>query len=248
MTRYLNLVAIAAIVATTTFLSTFAHGLNVDLTNKNGTTHRFVVKGPGCLEIPEGFTAVSGKTDEGTCDLYKELSCFSYEEDITTLRGAKVKEFGEITLSNAESLALSPAMQHIYGNMIHHVPLSNKGFIVVRPFMCLDFVGLVLTTPGAEQTPAGFASQMGEAFQPRSHHLLKQRRVSDFAWGPPMALALEMAEYLTLHVRCEADLEGCSEAQMIEQLTAQLLTSWMGDVVITQAGGVLCKAKGQAAV
>ncbi|KAG0247294.1 hypothetical protein DFQ27_002273 [Actinomortierella ambigua] len=35
---------------------------------------------------------------------------------------------------------------------------------------------------------------------------------------------------------------------MIEQLTALFLTNWMGDVVMTKAGGVLCKAEGRAAV
>ncbi|KAF9153008.1 hypothetical protein DFQ26_000702 [Actinomortierella ambigua] len=151
-------------------------------------------------------------------------------------------------IEKAMSLALSPAMQHTYRKMTYHALLSNKGFIVMRPFIYLEFVRLVLTTPGAEQTPAGFASQMSEAFQPRSYDPFKQRRISDFAWAPPMALALDMTEYLMQHVRHEADLEGFSEAQMIEQLAAQFLTNWMGGVVMTKAGGVLCKAEGRTAV
>ncbi|KAG0247595.1 hypothetical protein DFQ27_001817 [Actinomortierella ambigua] len=52
-------------------------------------------------------------------------------------------------IEKATSLAISPAMQHTYRNMTYHVLSSNKGFIVMRPFVYLDFVGLVLTTPGA---------------------------------------------------------------------------------------------------
>ncbi|KAF9164051.1 hypothetical protein DFQ26_001883 [Actinomortierella ambigua] len=97
MTRCLNLVAIAAI-ATTTILSTFVHGLEVELTDKNGVIHKFKVDDTVCKEIPEGVTAVSGKTDAETCYLYKGSKCFSNTtEDVREFSGDTVQEFKEIT-------------------------------------------------------------------------------------------------------------------------------------------------------
>ncbi|KAG0257234.1 hypothetical protein DFQ27_005248 [Actinomortierella ambigua] len=100
MTRCLNLVTIA-VIAATTFLSTFAHGINVELTDKDGTTHSFVLDDSVCQEIPEGITAVSGKTDAWHCLLYKTSGCPSYDEAYTSFSGTRdgttVRTFAEFT-------------------------------------------------------------------------------------------------------------------------------------------------------
>ncbi|KAF9972652.1 hypothetical protein BGZ73_004216 [Actinomortierella ambigua] len=149
-------------------------------------------------------------------------------------------------VENTKLLEMSPAMVHTYRNFVYSVIEANRGFVVMRPFVYLDFVGLVLTAPDTDQTPGKFAFQMGEAFRPTQHPV--ERHVPNYTWAPPMGLALDMAEYLLEHVRAEAELEGLREAQMIEQLTAQFLTNWMRDSVRTQAGGVFAKAEGPVAV
>ncbi|KAF9163672.1 hypothetical protein DFQ26_002265 [Actinomortierella ambigua] len=154
------------------------------------------------------------------------------------------------TLSQAvektKSQTMSPAMLHTYRGLTFTILESNRGFVLMRPFVYLDFVGLVVTAPDTEHTPTAFATQMVRAFQPVQHPV--ERHVSNYMWAPPMALALDMAEYLMDHVRGEAELEGHREAQLIEQLTAQFLSNWMRDTVKTKAGGVFAKAEGLAAV
>ncbi|KAF9158830.1 hypothetical protein DFQ26_007189 [Actinomortierella ambigua] len=100
MTRCLNLVAIAA-VAMTTFLSTFAHGLNVKLTDKDGNTYSYTLGDLDCQNIPEGITAVSGKTDAESCSLFQSSNCASSFNDFVSFSGTKagttVQNFEEYT-------------------------------------------------------------------------------------------------------------------------------------------------------
>ncbi|KAF9167381.1 hypothetical protein DFQ26_004860, partial [Actinomortierella ambigua] len=63
MTRCLNLITIAAI-ATTTFLSAFAHIINTTITATNGTTYRFEIEDFYCQEIPGGISLESRPTLE----------------------------------------------------------------------------------------------------------------------------------------------------------------------------------------
>ncbi|KAF9970709.1 hypothetical protein BGZ73_006551 [Actinomortierella ambigua] len=149
-------------------------------------------------------------------------------------------------VENTKSLEMSPLMFHTYHSHVFNTIENNRGFIVMRPFVYLDFVGLAVTAPETDLTPNMFANQMGRAFRPIQHPV--ERHVPNYTWAPPMGLALDMAGYLLEHVRAEAELEGLREAQVIEQITAQFLTSWMRDSVKTQAGGVFAKAEGPMAV
>ncbi|KAF9160338.1 hypothetical protein DFQ26_005652, partial [Actinomortierella ambigua] len=100
MTRCLNLVAIVA-VATTTFLSTFAHGIKVELTDKDGVIHEIEVADRVCKQIPGGIIAVSGKADADTCEIYLVSDCTPTSEDYRSFggRGTGVN-FREVTANS----------------------------------------------------------------------------------------------------------------------------------------------------
>ncbi|KAF9934955.1 hypothetical protein BGZ67_003618 [Mortierella alpina] len=117
---------------------------------------------------------------------------------------------------------------------------SHPKFILMRPFVYLDFIRLGLTAPETTLTVAVVCSQMVNAFTPT-----KDESAVGFAynWAPPLGLALNMAEYLLDDVREEAAIEGAREAQVIEKLTASFLFSWTNAVVLTETGKHLAEAE-----
>ncbi|KAF9151488.1 hypothetical protein DFQ26_001223, partial [Actinomortierella ambigua] len=81
MTRRMTLLAIAAI-ATTTFMSTFAHAINVKITDKAGNSHTFENTPLNeCKKFDAVIEAVGGKTDAGVCYLYESGDCSSNSEE-----------------------------------------------------------------------------------------------------------------------------------------------------------------------
>lgn len=117
---------------------------------------------------------------------------------------------------------------------------NHPKFMLMRPFVYLDFIRLALTAPETTLTVEAVSSQMLVAFTPTK---------DDFAvgfaynWAPPLGLALNMAEYLLDEVREEAATEGEREAQVIEKLTASFLFTWTNNVVLTEAGKYLAEAE-----
>ncbi|KAI8600046.1 hypothetical protein EDD21DRAFT_144879 [Dissophora ornata] len=112
--------------------------------------------------------------------------------------------------------------------------------VLMRPFVYLEFMRLALTAPGSTHSINVAAQQIAEAFRP-----IKNLTADEFtyAWAPPLGLALDLAEYLLHVVREDAATEGQREAQVIEQLTAVFLSSWMQQTVNTPAGPLLAEAE-----
>lgn len=88
-------------------------------------------------------------------------------------------------------------MQRTYGRMTYHFLESNRGFVVMRPFgYCTSILSVWWTAPNEDQTPSAFATHMSEAFRLGQHPAEQRHHVCDHTWAPPMALVLDMAEYL----------------------------------------------------
>ncbi|CAO3574903.1 unnamed protein product [Mortierella alpina] len=117
---------------------------------------------------------------------------------------------------------------------------SRPKFILMRPFVYLDFIRLALTAPDTAVSVGIVSSQLHNAFSP-----VKDESAAGFAyhWAPPLGLALNMAEYLLYEIREEAATEGEREAQLIEKLTASFLFGWMSSVVLTETGKHLAEAE-----
>ncbi|KAF9158445.1 hypothetical protein DFQ26_007645, partial [Actinomortierella ambigua] len=80
MTHRMTLLAIAAI-ATTTFMSTFAHAFNVKITDQAGASHTFEITPKECKKFDGVIEAVASKTDAGECYLYESGDCKSKSEN-----------------------------------------------------------------------------------------------------------------------------------------------------------------------
>ncbi|KAF8985525.1 hypothetical protein BGZ46_003814 [Entomortierella lignicola] len=130
---------------------------------------------------------------------------------------------------------LSPLVLQAYRNYAAQTLSYFPKFVLMRPFVYLEFVRLVLTVPapGSSFNVDTATTQMLNAFSP-----VKDEAGDEFtyAWAPPLGLALDMAEYLLHEVRDEAAIEGQRDAQLIEQMTALFLNKWTLSVVSTVGG------------
>ncbi|KAI1316646.1 hypothetical protein EDD11_009681 [Mortierella claussenii] len=131
---------------------------------------------------------------------------------------------------------VSPAVLQMYRGYTAEVLSSLSKFVLMRPYIYLEFVRLVLTTPGNTFLSDKFAYQMASAFTPIRDPVQDEY---SYTWAPPLSLALDLAEYLLHDVRDEAAIEGHREAQLIEQTTSQFLQKWVQQVVDTPAGKLL---------
>ncbi|KAF9960856.1 hypothetical protein BGZ72_005692 [Mortierella alpina] len=135
---------------------------------------------------------------------------------------------------------VSPLLANKYREFAVSQLNCEPKFILMRPFVYLDYIRLALTAPESTLSIATVTSQMRYAFVPT-----KDDSAVGFAynWAPPLALALDLAEYLLNEVREEAATEGEREAQLIEKLTASFLSSWTQSVVLTEAGKHLAEVE-----
>lgn len=140
---------------------------------------------------------------------------------------------------------MSPMVVQIYANHAIDTIGRHSKFIVMRPYVFLDFVRLALTAPGSTFSTATVASHMALAFSP-----VRDGTGDEFsyAWSPPLGLALSMAEYLLDEIREEVANEGQREAQLIEHMTADFLKSWLSSTVETKAGMLMAENEGKEAL
>ncbi|KAF9574996.1 hypothetical protein EC968_004756 [Mortierella alpina] len=188
---------------------------------------------------------------------YGRLYYFSGDSEGKTSRALTLKEADEVWHQSLEkhSAVFKPMKQAIEALSMKPVTAivankyqlfaisqltSHPKFILMRPFVYLDFIRLALTAPETTLTVGVVASQLYNAFYP-----IKDDSAVGFAynWAPPLGLALNMAEYLLDQVREEAATEGEREAQLIEKLTASFLFEWTNSVVLTEAGKHLAEAE-----
>ncbi|ORZ12521.1 hypothetical protein BCR41DRAFT_356229 [Lobosporangium transversale] len=150
-----------------------------------------------------------------------------------------LKKLDQAVQANAQK-SVSPALLEGYRASAVETLAGKAKFVLMRPFVCLEFMRLALTAPGATLTAEKAATQLAAAF-----NVAREPGADDFTyiWAPPLSLALDMAEYLLHEVREEARIEGQREAQMIEKMTALFLKKWMGQVVLRFAGKVLAEAE-----
>ncbi|KAF9126020.1 hypothetical protein BGW39_006983 [Mortierella sp. 14UC] len=148
-------------------------------------------------------------------------------------------------VKNAIEKPMSPMVVQAYANHAINTIGRHSKFIVMRPYVFLDFVRLALTAPGSSLSTTTVASHMATAFTP-----VRDGTGDEFsyAWSPPLGLALSMAEYLLDDVREEVANEGQREAQLIEQMTAHFLKSWLSYTVETKAGMLMAENEGKEAL
>ncbi|KAF9923877.1 hypothetical protein FBU30_006087 [Linnemannia zychae] len=148
-------------------------------------------------------------------------------------------------VKNAIEKPMSPMVIQEYVKQAIGTIGRHPKFIVMRPYVFLDFIRLALTAPGSTLSTWNVASYMASAFAP-----VRDGNGDEFtyAWCPPLGLALSMAEYLLDEVREEAATEGQREAQVIEQLAAYFLKSWLTEVVETKAGMLMAEDEGKEAL
>ncbi|KAG9070614.1 hypothetical protein KI688_008152 [Linnemannia hyalina] len=148
-------------------------------------------------------------------------------------------------VKNAIEKPMSPMVVQAYANHAIDTIGRHSKFIVMRPYVFLDFVRLALTAPGSTFSTGTIASHMALAFSP-----VRDGTGDEFsyAWSPPLGLALSMAEYLLDEIREEVVNEGQREAQLIEQMTADFLKSWLSSTVETKAGMLMAENEGKEAL
>ncbi|KAG0269371.1 hypothetical protein DFQ27_003699 [Actinomortierella ambigua] len=73
MTRCLTLLAIAAI-TTTTFLSTLAHGVTLNVTDTDGVSHTYKYR-TRCEKLAKPLTIVAANHDSSLCTLFQRDNC-----------------------------------------------------------------------------------------------------------------------------------------------------------------------------
>ncbi|KAG0217837.1 hypothetical protein BGX33_009409 [Mortierella sp. NVP41] len=148
-------------------------------------------------------------------------------------------------VKNAIEKPMSPMVVQAYATQAINTIGRNPKFIVLRPYVFLDFVRLALTAPGSTLSTTTVASHMSTAFTP-----IRDGSGDEFAYGwcPPLGLGLSMAEYLLDEVREEVANEGLREAQLIEQMTAYFLKNWLSAAVETKAGMMMAEHEGKEAL
>ncbi|KAK3822035.1 MAG: hypothetical protein JOS17DRAFT_754672 [Linnemannia elongata] len=148
-------------------------------------------------------------------------------------------------VKNAIEKPMSPMVVQAYANHAINTIGRHSKFIVMRPYVFLEFVRLALTAPGSTLSTTTVASHMSLAFTP-----VRDGTGDEFsyAWCPPLGLALSMAEYLLNEIREEVANEGQREAQLIEQMTAHFLKSWLSSTVETKAGMLMAENEGKEAL
>ncbi|KAF9175624.1 hypothetical protein BGX21_006964 [Mortierella sp. AD011] len=137
---------------------------------------------------------------------------------------------------------LSPLILQAYRDHATSTLSRFSKFVLMRPFVYIEFMRLALTAPapGTTFTVDIASSQMADAFAPYRHETEDE---FTYAWAPPLCLALDLAEYLLHVVREEAATEGQREAQLIEKTTALFLKKWITQTVKTTAGKHLAEAE-----
>ncbi|KAF9361459.1 hypothetical protein BGX26_003203 [Mortierella sp. AD094] len=137
---------------------------------------------------------------------------------------------------------LSPLFLQAYRNSAATTLSRFPKFVLMRPFVYVEFVRLALTAPapGTTFTVDMATFQMANAFTAYRHETGDE---FTYAWAPPLCLALDLAEYLLHEVREEAATEGQREAQLIEQIVALFLKTWIAQTVETPAGKHLAEAE-----
>lgn len=166
------------------------------------------------------------------CILLTPLCLISYKTTYTAVK-------------NAIEKPMSPMVVQAYANHAINTIGRHSKFIVMRPYVFLEFVRLALTAPGSTLSTTTVASHMSLAFTP-----VRDGTGDEFsyAWCPPLGLALSMAEYLLNEIREEVANEGQREAQLIEQMTAHFLKSWLSSTVETKAGMLMAENEGKEAL
>ncbi|KAG0051861.1 hypothetical protein BGZ83_003262 [Gryganskiella cystojenkinii] len=132
----------------------------------------------------------------------------------------------------------SPIFQHTYQKYIVEMLDTHSRFLLMRPFIYLEFMRVALTAPVAVVTVQTVANQMAKAFKPEAN---PYSTTHSLRWGPSLSLALDLAEYVLHEVREEVAIEGQREAQMIEKLVALFLKTWMANTVVSSHGKMLAE-------
>ncbi|KAF9982994.1 hypothetical protein BGZ65_002283, partial [Modicella reniformis] len=142
----------------------------------------------------------------------------------------------EVRSEKNDSPVLRRAYQEIATNLISRYPK----FVLMRPYVYLEFMCLSLTSPGSKLEAHMAANQLHEAFVTSVDN---DGSGYSYAWAPPLSLGLDMAEYLLHKIREDAAAEGEREARLIEQVTASFLSKWMMTLVKSDKGKQFAEAE-----
>ncbi|KAK3848711.1 MAG: hypothetical protein J3R72DRAFT_518676 [Linnemannia gamsii] len=172
-------------------------------------------------------------------------------EELDTMWNELMADLGDYfkpaaqAVKNAIEKPMSPMVVQAYAKHAVNTIGRHSKFIVMRPYVFLDFVRLALTAPGTTLSTSTVADDMAAAFAPVRDDTGDE---FSYAWSPPLGLALSMAEYLLNEVREEVANEGQREAQLIENMTASFLRNWLSYSVETKAGMLMAENEGKEAL